>query len=170
MAFTVEDGTGLSDSNAYLSVAAFKAYCDDRGKSYSGFSDTQIQQAIVRSSDYADIRWRYKGIRLSTGQAMEFPRIDAAYDDGEPILGVPDEMVQAVAEYSLLELNGTTLAPNPAYDTTNFDLQSIAQQVGDVSESKTFASSSGRRSFRDYPSADRKLRELVVDGTTLQRV
>jgi len=170
MAFTVEDGTGLSGSNAYVSVAAFKTYSDDRGRSWVSFTDAQIQQSLVRASDYADIRWRFRGIRLVTSQSMEFPRSGAYYDDGEPITGVPDEIAEAASEYAWIDLNGTTLSPNPSYDATNQDLVSISQRVGDIGESKTFASGGlSRISFREYPSADHRLRGLIVNTLTMQR-
>lgn len=83
MAFTVEDGTGLANSNAYVSLVEFKAYQDDRGFSYAGKSDTEIQQAIVRATVYmgAKYRTRWKGIRVKTTQALDWPRSGVLTDD-----------------------------------------------------------------------------------------
>lgn len=85
MAFTVEDGTGLSNSNAYVSLAEFKAFQDDRGFSYAAYSDTQIQQAIVRATVYmgAKYRSRWKGIRVKTTQALDWPRSGVLTDDAK---------------------------------------------------------------------------------------
>lgn len=121
MAFTVEDGTGLENSNAYVSVAYFKGHHDDRGRDYSASTDDQIEDAIVKATDYVDARFgkMFKGYRQSKGQALEWPRLDAFDNDGfllDGVDNVPRKLQMAVSEYAFIVLNlvPNEFLPNPA--------------------------------------------------------
>jgi len=78
MAFVTEDGTGLANSNAYISVAEFKTYWTDRGVDYTALSDTLIQGYIVQGSDYVDGRYTFKGYEAVSTQAMAWPRTNTS--------------------------------------------------------------------------------------------
>lgn len=98
MAIIVEDGTGLANAESYLSVAEFKAYCDGRGMSYSGNSDTVIEQKLRIATGYIDTVKRYKGQRLLVEQSLEFPRDSLTDWGGLEVTGVPGRVKQACAE------------------------------------------------------------------------
>jgi len=169
MAFVVETGAGLSDANAYLSVAAFKAYHDDRGNSYYGYSDTLIEQAIVRASDYLDTRFGFIGMRLQVTQSMEWPRTNAFYWDGRTASSmVPAEVMEAVAEYALRALS-KSLTPDPVADSSGRNVQSETKTVGPISVSKQYSQAGSFVSFTPYPIVDNRLRELVLTGRSVLR-
>lgn len=73
MSFIIEDGTGVSGANAYISVAEFQAHHGSRGVDVSDFDTTEIQQAIVRATDFIEQRW---GLRFMGNR--EFRDISAA--------------------------------------------------------------------------------------------
>lgn len=98
MTIIVEDGTGRADAESYLTVAAFKAYCDGRGLSYDGQSDTVIEQKLRIATGYIDTVKRYKGERLSAAQSLEFPRANLTDWGGLEVSGVPARVKQACAE------------------------------------------------------------------------
>lgn len=98
MPIIVEDGTGLANAEAYLSVAQFKAWADAWGKSYVGQSDTVIEQKLRIASAYIDTLFRYKGQRLVAAQAMEFPRDGLVDWSGITVTGVPTRVKTACAE------------------------------------------------------------------------
>lgn len=121
MAFTVEDGSGLADANAYLALADFKTHHDDRGRDYSAFTDPQIQNAIVKATDYIEKRFgkMFRGIRRARDQGLEWPRLEAFDNDGFLLQGsdaVPRPLQKATAEYALivLRLASGELLPLPA--------------------------------------------------------
>ena len=63
MAFTVEDGTGLSDANSLASVAEFDAYCTERGIDVTGFADTTAKEvALVKGADYLKTVYYYSWV------------------------------------------------------------------------------------------------------------
>lgn len=131
MAFTLEDGTGVSGANAYISDTYFTTYHTDRGVDAT-YTATEIQQHIIRASDYVDKRFgrRFRGFKLRSDQGREWPRLDAYSDDDHTLSGVPDKLEFAIAEYSLLSLQlDRNLAPMP---TPDFGVQD--PETGDVTQ------------------------------------
>lgn len=124
MAFQVEDGTGLSNSNSYISVDFFKAYHDDRGNNRkdpggTDFTDTEIEQACVRATGYLDKRFqsRWRGWKQKRSQALDWPRNNAMDDNDylySDIDAVPRNLQKACAEYALRALRLNPLAPDPS--------------------------------------------------------
>lgn len=120
MALIVEDGTGRADAESYVSVAAHKAYCDARGLSYSGLSDTQIEQHARRTFDYmgAAYRNRWAGSRVNTTQKGDWPRYEVPIKDVAtgygtaayyPFNSVPALVAQAQSELMLRLAEAGTL-------------------------------------------------------------
>lgn len=144
MALVVEDGTGLTNANAFVSSTDFKAYLDARGYDHSASSQTQIEQAIIRATDFLSNSYRWGGFkRRGRGnaqgeQSLAFPRTDLVDRDGYsvPFDAVPHEIKDATIEVARLELT-TPGAMTPTYTpharvrmrktgplTTEFDLSS----------------------------------------------
>ena len=77
MTMIVEDGTGVSGANAYMTIAEVTAYLTDRARETENSwstSDAAVQQgAIIAATDFIDRRWglRFKGRK-------EFTDISAA--------------------------------------------------------------------------------------------
>lgn len=168
MAFLVQDDSGsVAGANAYLTVAEFKAYHDDRGNSYVGFDDTAIQRAIVKATDYMDRRFSFVGYQEGEEQRTMWPRIDAFDEDDHLVEGIPDRVKEACAEYAIVALSAT-LNPTPTRDATGRDVQAKSSTVGPISESITYAGGavfSGPK----YPIADAKLLGLIVSAGEIRR-
>ncbi len=123
MAFTQEDGTGISDANAYISVAFADSYHADRGATAWEFSDTegtvpitdtQKEQAIVRATDHVDkvFGGRYRGTVETSTQGLMWPRSGAYDPNNFPLSGVPSQLQKAIAEYALRALLYGNLTPD----------------------------------------------------------
>lgn len=170
MALTVQNDDGdASGANAYVSVADFKSYHDDRGNSYGTASDAQIAAAIIRATDYLDIRFCYIGTKLNGNtQATEWPRADARDASLELIEGLPEAVIEACAEYALRALSDTPLNPDPDASPTGARVTSTRSKAGEVEEAYTYDTSGGTSTMRDYPAADQKLKKagLVLSVTT----
>lgn len=112
MAFTVEYGTGLTNSNAYVSVADADAYFADRGNTtWAALSTAAKQGAIVRATQAVDSN-SFRGTKASSTQALAWPRTDAYSDDGFAFLLVPVPVKYATYEGALVEA-GTAGALTP---------------------------------------------------------
>lgn len=102
MALIVEDGTGLSDAESYLSVNQASAYHRLRGNAAWEELDFEVQeQALRQASAYIDSVKRYKASRLRPAQALEFPRTGLFDWSGYEVQGVPKRVKDACAELAL---------------------------------------------------------------------
>lgn len=190
MAFQEEDGTGLSTSNAYGSVAGFKTHHNDRGQDIVGITDPTIQQGLINGADYIDKRFGrdFRGYRMRNTQAMEFPRVSAVDISGYLIQGVPAKLKMATYEYAWLWCKlERNLAPPPAneFPTINPEDQTTVESagmvtgksetVGPISESAQYGSSSTNRlmvssgsvltqHIPEYPQADLWIEFLLDSG------
>lgn len=108
MALIVEDGTGKADAESYLSVADLAAYATARGYALTG-GDPEKEAALRQATSYLDARWRYKAVKASAAQALEFPRTGLTDWSGLAVPGVPKRVKDATAELAIKVRAGTTL-------------------------------------------------------------
>lgn len=186
MVLTVQDDTGtVANANAYIDVAAFKAYHDDRGNTY-GTDDTKIEQAIVKATDYLDSRFRFIGVKLASPQTTQWPRQagtsvflpwadinfvgpDVSFSgpttvvlltdtQGNAITGIPQAVKDATAEYALRALTAVLFQDAPA-PVGGRMIASHKVTVDVISEETVYAPSQGTGQFQmpAYPAADMKL-------------
>lgn len=143
MSLIVEDGSGLTTSESYISVADADTYHDNRGNTaWDAINDDAKEQLLRKATDYLEqtYRLRWSGVRVfPMTQALSWPRAlpyparalywppvgmagDWAYVDNKT---VPNEVKRACAELAL-RANAGDLKP---------DLQrtALAETVGQVS-------------------------------------
>lgn len=163
--FIVEDGTGADPTaNAYVSVAEFKAYWDDRGFDYSTFDDTDIEVAIVKATDYIELTnfGIFKGYILEEDQPLQWPRsgVYVNYQEADPL---PKQLKYATFEYAKRALTSTDndLQPDPVdRDETGQLVEKKFEKIGPIETDTTYIVGSGS-SVRSYPAADRWLLPLL---------
>ena len=128
MAFTLETGTGIAGANAYVDVAYVDTHHLDRGNSaWDDFTTVEKQQSIIRGTEYIDKRFgiKFRGVRVSKEQGLEWPRLSAFDADGFLLSGVDDlprQIEKAAAEYALRAAICGTLAPDPPLPVPKQDL------------------------------------------------
>lgn len=158
MAFVTEDGTGLVNATAYISVAFFKSYWSDVGVSFAQ-SDPVLQAAIVNATRYIETRYagKFKGEQINPGvQALSWGR-KCVYDvEGCVLLpAMPSRLLAATAEYANRAL-AAPLAPDP---TVAGNVADSTEQVGPIVEKLTFFGPTPL--FQPYPLADYLLSTLL---------
>ena len=84
MAFTVEDGTGMSNANAYVTIAEADSYIEDYARNnttWANSNDASKKGYIKEATQSLDLIWggRYVGVKLDVNQALSFPRF-GGYD------------------------------------------------------------------------------------------
>jgi hypothetical protein len=173
MTFTVEDGTGLIGSNAYVSVAYVDSYFLDRNNTAWVASTTQKQAAIIKATDYIEVRWssRFMGRKefANTPQALSFPRVNIIDRNGQYVTGIPEKLKRATAEYALRALS-SELLPDPTIDDSGLAVVAKREKVGPLEEQTQFqANVTNPTLIRPYPTADRLLEEYVTSGATNYR-
>lgn len=164
MAFTVEDGTGLANSNSYASVEFADAYFADRGnQNWSGLTVENKQFALVAASDYIEARFGdyIAGEPLVTDpyQAMVFPR--------DCFVGIPVTLQKATVEYAN-RASVAALAPDIEVDPSGYQISERLEMVGPIQEKISFAtigSGSFMRYFKPYPAVDALMRVFLKSTT-----
>lgn len=122
MAITVENGTGLTNADALISLVYFKEYHDARGNDYSAYADAALEKAIVRATDFMSESHHWAGYKLKERghqdgeQALAWPRTYVVDRNGYSvdIDVVPTEVQKATAEVALYEA-GTPGGMQPTY-------------------------------------------------------
>jgi len=144
MTISVEGGTGKSDAVSYATVAQYKSYCDARGISYSGVTDTVIEQSLVKSTDAMtqmfSLRWDgYRVYPLT--QALDWPRsyceIKGRAVAGWPVYVVntviPSEVINACIMLAI-EVQSAVLVPNlePTVTREKIDVIEVEYDVNSL--------------------------------------
>lgn len=158
---TLTATAGSSSADAFVTLAAFKTYCDAKGYDYSAYDDdTQIEPAIRRGTTHLSVKFTWKGYRTNgRSQSLAWPRT-AVYDaEGEEVdsTTIPQEVVDATCEAAWYELSTGSL--NPAVVLTD---RVKSEQVGAL-----------RTEYVDVPAAASSaapilpLLKSIVSGLTL---
>lgn len=164
MAFTVEDGTGLEDANAFVGVTDFVSYWAERGLDLSDLDGELVQAAIVKATDYMELRFalKWKGIKLSIDQGIGWPRKYVYNREGAVVASdsVPKKVKAACYEYAKRALDAALL-PDPV---DNPNIISKTETIGPISTSITYAGGVSATKLQAYPSADMLLVDFIVEA------
>lgn len=161
MSLVTENGSGLADAESYISVADATAYHAARGNAAWAAlaSDAIREQALRKATDYLGqmYRDRWNGYRVSTTQALDWPRYEAPRRDqpgiaNYPSDAVPEEVAKACAELALRAAAGELVEDE--------DQRIAAVSAGSVSV--TFQPGSSPR--KHYPAVDGLLRPVLKSG------
>jgi len=151
MAFTflVEDGTGLTASNSYLSISDLTDYWNGRGTDYSGEADADMQSALVQATQYIDTHYRFPGYKSASTQALEWPRTNAYDKNGYYLTGLPEKIADANIANATAEAAGRILEGTDITDLVP-DLDrggGIKREKVDVIEVEYFKGASPTKTF-----------------------
>lgn len=107
----VEDGTGKSDANTYVSADAFVSYASLRGVTVTAESSSA---ALIKAADYLEtcVTGDWIGEQTTATQSLSWPRSTRdIYTREVTDLGVPRKLVQAQCLLALTVINGTDIMP-----------------------------------------------------------
>jgi len=107
MAFTPEDGTGITGANSYITEAYFDAYFTDRGNTEATDLTMALKESYsILATDYIETVYygAFIGTSLTTTQGLQFPRID----DNEDEIDM-DRLRQATCELAFKANSGDLL-------------------------------------------------------------
>lgn len=127
MALVIEDGSGKTNSQSYVTVAEVQAYAALYGLSPSGASEADIMKAMRYLEGAFYDRW--VGLKKTEEQALSWPRAYAARRDGWTIREseIPKEVKDAVCILALRSRDSENLLP----DITRSD-SVIEEQIGPI--------------------------------------
>lgn len=154
MALITEDGSIVAGSESLVSVTDADLYFSNRGNAtWAGLTTTVKEQLLRKGTDYLGqaYRLRWKGSRVSTEQALDWPRNYVERDDFQPsqlngysVIGgiayypnniVPDEVKKACAEAAFRAGQGelipdlTQLVTREKIDTIEIEYSEYSNQL-----------------------------------------
>lgn len=95
MSLILENGSGMADAESYIDLDYLIDYATKRGIDSSSMTEANI----IKSMDYFETSYKFKGTKLKDTQALEFPRLI----NGEVIY--PVRIKSAVCELALKSVN-----------------------------------------------------------------
>lgn len=105
MALTLikETGAGLVDANSYASAADGDAYHDGHlyASAWTGATLADQEKALVMATRLIDGQYQFAGLKTSSTQALQWPRMSCLDPDGEddlPVDAVPKAVQDATCE------------------------------------------------------------------------
>lgn len=149
MALIVEDGSGLPDADAYVSVSDCAAYAAAHGLTFIG-TESEQEARIRRATQYIDVQYAFKGDPQTDTQALAWPRT--------VVTGVPREIVAACCELACKQGDLWTDVDSAAV---------ISETIGPLST--TYAQPANGGQVR-YAAVDALLKRWVVGGGMSVRV
>lgn len=171
MSLIVEDGTGKTDSESYISVVDANTYHISHGcpDAWTRARDDTKEIALRVASQYIDAYYGplWVGIRANSTQALDWPRSGAATRDGYSIDSsvIPLALKQANCIAALKEVESAgSLAPDIA-DTGS--ILSTDVTVGSISEKIVYAG--GKTGLKKFTLLSNILRGLVYPHGRVER-
>lgn len=172
MSLEVEDGTGKSNAESYLSVDDADTYWDAHGQLSAWMTSTvaQKEEALRVGTQYIDMNYgsRWKGYRTNSGQALDFPRSDIVDRDEYDVDSddVPTKLEQATAEAAYRHRNETDgLMPDVSTSVSGITRERV--RVGEIEDEKEYAGV--KATSKQFPKIDSLLRDFIHDGWILER-
>lgn len=107
MTLTIENGVGLPDADALISLAACNTYHVAKGNAAWAGADADKESAIRRATAYLSRSVAWAGVRThGRAQALAWPRSGCVDIEGYGIASseIPVEVIDACAELALIEL------------------------------------------------------------------
>jgi hypothetical protein len=183
--FTIEDGSGIANANAYSPVVFVDDYHDSCGNSvWQTLDDSTKTTSIVRATFYIDKRFgrKFRGYKQNIQQPLQWPRLDA-FDDSGFMYGndgkLPLQLLKACAEYALRAALYMTLAPDPLLPAPAQDLSDAAgpratetisgtvtrklQRVGPLEEETAYETNAMSLSRRQGTEGNRVVQSTLVN-------
>lgn len=109
----IEDGSIVASANSYVTLEEARARALTRGVTLS-VDDTVLESQLLIAMDYLEsFRNSYKGTKVSSTQALQWPRYNVKID-GFLIEAtvIPNELKYAQIQLAIEQANGVELLPN----------------------------------------------------------
>lgn len=174
MALVVEDGTGKSDAESYLSVADTDTYLTQTAtldtsratlkKAWNAAAPAVQEAALREATRYIESNYlaRFTGDKGTKAQALSWPRTSAvdAYGWAIDTNVIPQALQDATAELALRALSAT-VAPDISAGSGSLTAKTVA--AGSVRLEQQW-SAGGARERATYDRVEELLRPLLTGG------
>lgn len=131
--FVVEDGSGISDANSYVTTE----YADDyiaanpfASEEWLALDDDAKEKLLVRSTGYLDSITLWHGHRVDDESGLRWPRWGAIDEDGFEIANdsIPSILQNAVCEFAQYLMSTDWTAPQATRGMTLLEVDSVKME------------------------------------------
>ena len=155
----VEDGTGKTDANSYVTVDFANDYFSVRGVSDWNIDTEKKEQLLIKATDFIDNIYQWLGKKEFESQALRFPRVDLRDYEGAEIKGIPLCLKQAVCDAALINMSSELFQTQEA----NGDV--VSEKIGELAFTYSKTNKEAVTSSTLYDSINTKLRGLYRDSS-----
>lgn len=137
VSLVVEDGTGLSTANTYVSQADATTYHEKHlyATDWTAATSGNKDIALMMATRIIDDQFTFEGKKVSDTQALEFPRFDIKDRSGYSIQSttIPTSLKNAVSEYArwLLASDRTAEEGDTGFKSLKVGSLSLTPDPGD---------------------------------------
>ena len=174
--FVVEDGTGLTDANSYISDTDADDYFDNHGPSarfalWTAAAGPIRQEALRLATQYLDVTYegRWRGNRTNKTQSLSWPREGVEDDDSFRFDNdvLPQDLLDATSEAALRSLTEGTTPLVPDLDTDSQGISRDRVVVGPITSDVSYTGTNTE--FKKFSLVDRLLKSLIHAGGAIVR-
>ena len=162
MALVLEDGSGVTGANTYVSVSYVDSYCELMNyTSWTGAADTPTETQNKESAIYRSMQFfetlTYMGTKTAYTNPLSFPRDGIYMETGDlfPNDEIPEDLKRAVSEGAYLEYSNSG-----SLFTTGGDVRRVKRKKIDVLETEYFSS----RNTVTYPKLKNMIKDFTLSG------
>jgi ABC-type hemin transport system ATPase subunit len=161
MALVIEDGTQIENANSYATDAEFSAYAAARNFTIPAL-EADRDVLMIKAMDYlADMESEMKGVRVSSSQAVSYPRSDVlTYGFIVNSDAIPQSLKNAQMEAAIAAYTQELLS--------NAVVNNVQSEAVDVISTSYFDGGNDSRIKLDRVIA--QLKHLLIDNNQLLRV
>lgn len=156
--FVVEDGTGLPDASSYADTLEADDYFSGND-AWTG-APAAKEGVLIAATSYIDGYYRFKGVKLTAAQGLQFPRSGAIDWSGNEIAGIPRRLREAACELALRALAG------PLQEDTTRGGMVKREVTGPLATEWADGAPPGK----SYPAVDLLLREFLYGEGGTERM
>lgn len=111
MALIIEDGSGLSDANTFVSLEDFRLFAQLRNAGIPE-GDPECEALLIKAADFLTFNFRFKGYPSQTDQRLSFPRSGILIDGEDfPDNVIPVQLKEAQMFLSIAGMSYDFAAP-----------------------------------------------------------
>ncbi len=164
----LEDGTGVSNANSYVTLAEANTYFTNTGNLGWGGEDDFKTQNLINATAALDATYGPRFISMlrdNVDQALLWPR-DQVWDRHSRRINngvIPTPLKNAQFEMALLAQNGVDLYPEGRKDN---NLTSESVTIGEISESKSYQKSPAEQAmYEGFRKVEQILWPILIPTT-----
>lgn len=155
----VENGTGLTNANSFVSVDYADDYFSARNVTqWASLTDHEKEVLLIKATDYVNASYKFRGKKSTQAQALSFPRINCIDNDGYKVEGVPNNLKDAVCEASILLNGGEEL-----FQKAESNGAVTSEHIGSISF--TYDTSKKEKNVSLYDSLNTRLKGLIIGSS-----